>query len=181
MSGLDPVFLMAGIAAITTLFLAAAAHKLAQMARFRAVVANYRLLPPSLSGPVAMAVPLLELGAAGAAFAVPFTHEAKLLAPAAAMLLLYALAIAINLVRGRAHIDCGCTAFRAGEVTVGWSMVTRNLGMAAVILPLAAIPVSSRALGAADAIALAGIVVIPPFLYMAFGEWRALRQKGTNV
>lgn len=176
MMQLDPVFPVAGAMAVTMLLGAAAVHKLAGLAHFRAVVADYRLLPPAFVAAAAVGLPLLELVAAGAAML--FAGNARGLAPAAAMLLLYAGAMTVNLMRGRRHIDCGCTAFGASGATIGWPLVNRNIGMALGVLLLAAAPESGRKLGAADVIALIGFAAALPALYLASGEWRALRLRG---
>ena len=175
MSGIDPLFPMAGAVAMAMLFGAAALHKLTGAARFGAVVGDYRLLPAPLVPLAALGIPLVEMAVALAALRVLLAGGTRLLASAAAMLLLYGGAMAANLLRGRRHIDCGCTAFGAPETTIGWPLVARNAGIAAVVLLLAAAPVAARALGAADVIALIGVALVLPALYVAFGEWRALR------
>jgi hypothetical protein len=48
---------------------------------------------------------------------------------AAALLLLFALAMGINLRRGRRHIDCGCFQ-SALEQTLSWTLVMRNAVLA---------------------------------------------------
>ncbi|MEL7028072.1 MAG: MauE/DoxX family redox-associated membrane protein, partial [Pseudomonadota bacterium] len=48
-----------------------------------------------------------ELGAAGLLLAAPWVGGAGF-APAAVLFAIYALAVAINLARGRTEIDCGC-------------------------------------------------------------------------
>ena len=69
----------------------------------------------------------------------------------AALMLLYASAIATNLLRGRAHIDCGCGFGRTSvsKATLSWWLVARNLALAALAFA-GSLPVSQRALGAYD-------------------------------
>lgn len=176
MSGLDPLFPAAGALAMTILFTAAAAHKLAAPAGFHAAVGEYRLLPPGLVGAAAVVIPWLEFAVAAAALAAPFLGQ-RLLAPAAGMLLLYALAMAVNLVRGRRDIGCGCAAFGAPDAAIGWPMVARNLAAGVIVLVLAASPREGRALEIADAIALAGMGLVLPACYVAFAEWQGLRRR----
>jgi len=45
----------------------------------------------------------------------------------------YAIAIAVNLLRGRVHIDCGCLG-AAGREEISWWLVGRNLACAAAAL-----------------------------------------------
>ena len=54
-------------------------------------------------------------------------------AVAAALLLLFAVAMAINIRRGRRHIDCGCFQSTLKQ-TLSWTLVARNLGLAAMLL-----------------------------------------------
>lgn len=93
------------------------------------VIANYRLLPEALVAPAAVFLPLVELlVAAGLLLG---NRPAAPLA-AIALLLVFAGAMAINIMRGRRHIDCGCG--HAGlRQTLGWPMVARNLAMAAAL------------------------------------------------
>ena len=51
---------------------------------------------------------------------------------ALSLFVLYAVAISINLFRGRRHIDCGC----GGDGTaIGWGLVVRNVVLAGLALP----------------------------------------------
>ena len=60
-----------------------------------------------------------------------------------ALLLTYAIAIAINLARGRRDLDCGCAGPNERRPIAAW-MVWRNVGiailLAAVLLPWSAAP-----------------------------------------
>jgi len=113
-------------------FLTAAAHKLRHGAVFPAIVANYRILPRRLAAPVARILPWAEL-AVGLALV---TRAAEPWPALAALLLLgaFAGAMAVNLRRGRAHIDCGCGQ-SALRQTLSWSLVGRNLGLALLAAP----------------------------------------------
>jgi len=147
--------------ALATLFAASAAHKLRVREQWPAVVRQYRLLPDVLAAPVAALLPLTEaLAAAGLLW--PRTRDAGALT-AAALLLAYAAALAINLRRGRASIDCGCFGSQRRQGIAPW-MVGRNLVLAAVALALL-MPTDGRALGAAEpGLALAFVVTLA-FLY----------------
>ena len=87
------------------LLLAAAGPKLADRAAFRRTVADFGVLPRSLEGPLATAIPWLEAGSAIALFA------GLVIAPVAAidalMFLAFGTASIINIRRGR-RIECGC-------------------------------------------------------------------------
>lgn len=124
------VLALVATAAIAFLFAAAGLAKLRHRALLPGVIANYRLLPAALAAPVALLLGPAELLVAGAllAGAVPVAH-----AVAAALLLLFAGAMGINVARGRRHIDCGC-GHAALRQPLGWDVVARNIALAGVVL-----------------------------------------------
>jgi hypothetical protein len=72
----------------------------------------------------------------------------------------YALAMATNLLRGRVDIDCGCTPGR--KQLLSWSLVVRNMILAASSLALL-VPVSARTMVLADvlvAVLVAGFTAV---------------------
>jgi len=151
-------------------FLAAAAHKLRHAAVLPAIVANYRILPRRLAAPAAGILPWAEL-ALGVAL---LTQAAQPWAAAAALLLLgvFAAAMAVNLRRGRGHIDCGCGQ-SALRQSLSWSLVGRNLGLALLAVPsLAATPRLSVATPEAVIGAAAGVGAF--VLYLLFNTLSAL-------
>lgn len=113
---------LTGSILLCLILLQAAWHKLADYPRFLGFLADYRLLPHSLEKPAAVALLLCELAFAGLLLH-PASHALGALG-GAFLLLLYALAIAINLKRGRHHIECGC-----GGTTqpLSASLILRNL------------------------------------------------------
>lgn len=117
----DPVAAGALVGALALVLLGAAWHKVSEPAAFQSALVAYRLLPDGLAVPAARLVPLLEGGLA-LGLLVPATRSAALLG-AAALLATYAVAMAINLARGRHHIDCGCGG--SGQA-LSWSLVARN-------------------------------------------------------
>jgi hypothetical protein len=141
---------------------AAATHKLRDLARFGAVLAAYRLLPAALVRPAAALVPAGELavaaalgGARGGAGGVA----------AAALFVTYAGAIAVNLARGRRHIDCGCGGPHARRPIGGW-LVARNLLLAAAALAAAA-PVRPRGLVWLDGLTIGGALAALAAVWLA--------------
>ena len=109
---------------VSLVFLTAAYGKLRHWAVFQGVVANYRLLPQGLVAPVAYALPPIE-ALLGAALLLGLGSPWPELT-AAALLLLFALAMGINIARGRRHIDCGCFQ-SALKQTLNWTMAIRNI------------------------------------------------------
>ncbi|HUD91945.1 MauE/DoxX family redox-associated membrane protein [Sphingobium sp.] len=122
--------------AVGLLFLAAGIAQWRHRALLPGVIANYRLLPAALIGPASGALPLAEV-ATGAALLIGL-HPLSVLA-AMTLLLLFAGAMAINILRGRGHIDCGC-GHGALRHPIGWPLVARNIALAA-LLSLRLLPV----------------------------------------
>ena len=104
-------------------FLTAAVGKMRHWTVFCGVVANYRLLPRRLELPVAYGLPPLEALLGSALLLGMATVWAA--SGAASMLLIFAVAMGINLRRGRRQIDCGCFQ---GELKqpLSWTLVIRN-------------------------------------------------------
>lgn len=124
----------------------AALAKLAHWTAFRGVVGSYRLLPDVLVVPFAWALPPVEV-AVGAGLALRVgTPWAALLA--AGLFCMFAIAMAVNLARGRTYIDCGCFQ-SALRQSIDWRLVARNGGLAALSLAVAmssSVPAEATAL-----------------------------------
>jgi hypothetical protein len=122
---------------IALVFLGAAIGKMRNWPIFRGIVANYRLLPQVLVGPVTYALPPAEA-------AIGATLPTGLLTPwpeaaAAGLLGVFAFAMGINLLRGRRHIDCGCFQ-GALKQPLHWTLVIRNALLALLLLAAGAGP-----------------------------------------
>jgi hypothetical protein len=119
---------------VALVFLTAAWGKARNRLVFQGVVANYRLLPDALVVPFALALPPIE---ALVGVSLPF----GLFSPwselaAGGLLALFALAMGINIARGRRNIDCGCFQ-SALKQTLNWTLVARN-GVLVLALGVAA-------------------------------------------
>ena len=153
---------------LALLFGIAARHKLRDVARFRATLAAYRLVPARLTAAAATFLPAAEL-AATAALVVPSTAPAGALV-AAALLAVYTAAIAINLARGRRDIDCGCGGQRQ---PLGERLVVRNaILLTAALVSLA--PPRPRSLVWIDAVTVVGAIAGLAALYAATERMMAL-------
>ena len=162
---LDPLPHLTIALALAALFAASVVHKLSGLAEWPGVVRNYRLVPDTVVGAVAFLVPCGEAMTAGALL-WPATRTAGALA-AAALLLVYGVALGVNLQRGRTAIDCGCFGSRLRSGLAPW-MVLRNLLLAALALTLL-LPLAPRTLSAIDvAVALLSTVTLA-FLYPVLG------------
>lgn len=166
---LDPLVLTVVSVAFGLLFLLGAVHKLTALDEFRPILADYRLLPAGLVPAAAVGVGVTEalIGAA-------WLFAADQLVPAiatAALLLLYALGIAINLGRGRTHISCGCSFGRSagGDDLLSWGLVIRNLVL--VILAAAALlPAGQRSFGSLDYFTLVATLLVTVLVFAASNQ-----------
>jgi len=125
-----PEFSIAVRVLVGLVFLTAGIGKMRHWGVFRGVVANYRLLPQFLEIPVAYALPPVEavLGAA-----LLLGRATSWAAPgAASLLLIFAIAMGINLRRGRRQIDCGCFQ-GALKQPLSWKLVVRNAALACLL------------------------------------------------
>jgi len=141
---IDPLITIVIATSLAILFLLAGRQKLSAPLRFKAQLSAYQLVPDNLLSPVARVLPWLEIVIAlSMLFAVsrPYAGIA-----AALMLGVYALAMGINLRRGRSAIDCGC-----GDTPQSLSswLVLRNLVLAGGALLLVT-PIAARQLGMLD-------------------------------
>lgn len=141
--------------AFAALFGSAALMKLRTPAIFIGTLADYRLIPrPLLSAAGALVIVLEAALTVGLLW--PATREICSVI-GAAVLLVYGAAIAINLLRGRHNIDCGCSLKRR---PIGRWMVVRNVLFAAALLTLT-LPIALRPLGFGDvATVSAGLFVL---------------------
>lgn len=154
-----------GAVGVGLIFAGAATGKLRHRALFPGVVANYRLLPRGLVAPVAMILPWAELGLGLALLSLGVSGMAGPALPLAlplastsaiGLLLVFAWAMAINIARGRSHIDCGC-GHSALRQPLGKPLVLRNILLALLLVP-AILPVSTslHAVPGAGWVALGG-------------------------
>ena len=144
----DPIAIGAMVGALALVMFAAAWHKFSEPDSFAGALAGYQILPHWAVTPVARVLPVVE-AVLGVGILVPITRPFAL--PVLAVLVVvYALAIAVNLARGRRNIDCGC-----GGAThpVSWGLVVRNLVLAAAAL-VASRPMLDRAVDWFDATTL---------------------------
>jgi hypothetical protein len=159
---MDPVVGLVLRALLTGLLGGAALAKLRDPRGFASAVAGYRLLPAALAAPASAAFVAGELSIAAALW-TPLRAEAAL--GAAALLALYAAAIAVNLARGRREIDCGCGG-PFGKQALSEALVLRNLAWAGAALA-SSLPEAARALAWLDLVTLAAAVSAGAALHAA--------------
>ena len=136
-------------------------HKLRDPRRFAQSVRDYDLLPGALAVPTSIFLALAELSTVALILITllfpGFRHSliARVgLAAAALLLVLYGVAMGINLARKKIGLDCGCTS---GVTPISIGLVLRNIALAGLALTAALIPDSGSdgmALGIPAGIAL---------------------------
>lgn len=158
----DPLFTLTGALCTAVILASAATHKVRAPARFSAQLQAYQLLPSALVRPVARGLPWLELALAFALL-LPLSRTGA--AMAAALLALYATAMAINLWRGRKDIDCGCAGPHQRQ-PIRPLLLIRN-GLLVAVALLAAWQPESRALGLFDAFVVLAASAVALLIYAA--------------
>jgi hypothetical protein len=160
---LDPAIGWTVVLLLAGVFGAAATTKLRALDAFVGVVHNYRLVPEPLVRPIAYALPVIELSIAVGVL-LPAGRVPSAIA-AAILLALFAGAMAINLVRGRRDIDCGCFATVLRQ-RLSWLLVLRNLLLAALALLI--VPgMGARGLGWLDLVTVGCASMALLFVYAA--------------
>lgn len=156
----DPVLRSILRAGLALLFLAAASHKLRDLAAFARALDGYAIVPARSVRGAAMCVVAIEVTAAAL-----LILSASAWGPAltAAVLALYAAAIAVNLLRGRSDLECGCS-LRGGGQRLSWWLVARNAALLCGAL-LAVLPATARPMGWMDAFTVAACTVSLLLLY----------------
>jgi hypothetical protein len=171
---IDPVIAVTLRCLLTLMFAGAAWHKLADLTAFRIVLHDYRVVPPALVTPATALVVVTELGVAAT---LPWTASA----PAAAwlamtLLAVYAIAIAINLARGRRTLDCGCAPSAYRQPLSEWLLLRNAALIGAAALTL--LPVSPRAWAGLDWLTVTGAVVTGATTWAAAQRLLALASSG---
>jgi len=153
------------------LFATAALHKIRTFVEFTGFVSGYRLLPEALVRPASGVVVAAEIAAIPGAL-----HLISGLSQLPALLLLgYAAAMGVNLLRGRSDIDCGCGGT---PMPISWMAVARNLLLAAAFGWASVLPVAPLGLLTQGPLLT---VVVPAFalclglLYAVFNQLEANR------
>jgi hypothetical protein len=167
---LDPAIDLLLRCTFLALFAGSLAHKVMTFGSFRLTVAAYLRGPRWANDAVTF----------GAAIAVMLGETAVVIAciwpvgnamragVTSGMLLLYAAAMGINLLRGNTLLDCGCN-WGSLRQPVGYPLVWRNL-LLALVASLMAIPVGERALGMLDAVTVIAGTVVAAIVYAGFNR-----------
>ncbi len=166
----DPVAAGAVAGCVALILFAAAWHKFSEPDVFAGALDAYQLVPSAGVVAVARLLPIIEV-VIGVMVLAPAARPMGLVA-FAGLVALYALAIAINLARGRPQIDCGC----GGDIhLLSWGLVARNAVLAGVALAMT-VPSVDRPYEWLDAITLVAGILALYASYLTFDE--LLRQFG---
>ncbi|HUA26065.1 MAG TPA: MauE/DoxX family redox-associated membrane protein [Steroidobacteraceae bacterium] len=173
---IDPSIALAVRLLGALVFAAAVAGKIRHRHELAGVVANYRLLPEPLAASAAWMIVGLEC-----LVVLSLVSGVRLVAGATLAIVLlvgFALAMAINLARGRREIDCGC--FQSGlRQRLSMALVARNILLAALLTPLlAARAPGTVALQWVDGL---GAGVAAYALYQVLGELITLRHLSAEL
>ena len=172
---MDPLVIKTVAIGLGLMFLAAAWHKASDRTQFRVTLLEYQVLPEALAAPAALVIPLVE-AMLGLSWLVGYPDIALTAIGSAALLGVYALAIAINLLRGRVHFDCGCgfAGKSDNEQYLSGGLVLRNGVL--ILLALSTLwPASDRALVAGDYLTLLASLVAIGLLFAAANQLLANR------
>jgi uncharacterized membrane protein YphA (DoxX/SURF4 family) len=162
-------------------FLISGAAKLRSGQAFTHAVADYRILPPPLVQPVAVALPSAELVLVAALLSGWHVREAAW--ASILLLLVFAVAVGVNLRRDR-RLPCFCFG-TSGDDMIGWSTFARQallMGMALPQLRLSrpAVGLVPTGICAGDAASLLGaaaaITVIVASIGVPVAIWNAWRR-----
>lgn len=126
--------------ALGAIFVAAALPKIVDPPSFAHMIYNYRILPAGLINISAIVMPWVELVTGLCLILGVWVKPARWIVTA--MLVVFMIAISINLARGNA-IDCGCFDTSAANLTYDeriedmWHVLIRDAGMLLMIAQLA--------------------------------------------
>jgi hypothetical protein len=167
---MDPVFDTTLRGALALLFFSAALHKLRAPAEFHGTLAEYRLLPGWATRIAAVLIVSGELAAA--TMLVLPSLRASGAVVAFLLLCAYTSAIAVNLLRGRREINCGCSGAALRQPISAW-LLARNAALAAMAL-LCLLPAHGRALVWIDGASVLGGVLVLAAVYVSSNRMLAI-------
>jgi uncharacterized membrane protein YphA (DoxX/SURF4 family) len=160
---------------LSYLFVDAGYKKLSEFSFLQRTIAQYRVLPPSWSTPMARILPLMELGL-GLGLLIPLLHSVAALA-VCAVLMAYSGAIALNIARGRRDLDCGCAGPGAAQ-NISAVLLVRNAVLCMLALVVASSPLSQRVqLGIPEILLTLVGAVLCALIYQAINQLLANQDK----
>lgn len=131
-----PMAIIVATGILLCVFLRGVMHKIIDFSWFAHALAEYRILPRTVATSAAIVLTAAETVVA---FGLVVPQTRMIAAIGAALLLaIYAASIAVNLLRGRTGIDCGCGGAGQG---LSWFLVLRNAVLVGFALVAAQSPI----------------------------------------
>lgn len=166
---IDPILIHVSAASLAGIFLLGSLEKLRNFIGFQGVVSDYALLPMGLIVPFAAVFVTAEI-AAGILLLIPATRPMGAVV-AELLLLTGTLGMAINLLRGRRDIDCGCGGYTDKPGGLTWWLVARNGLLLGLALPaLLANQAVARMLAWTDGLTFVGATLAVLGLYFSLNQ-----------
>lgn len=159
---LDPVIGLLIVGNVALLLASAGIHKLHNMRRFEEIFAAYRLLPGVARLRLSRLIPFLEIGLAAGILIDGLRPYATVMIMG--LVLIYAVAIGINIRRGFRDLACGCGGPNDRRPIAAW-MVWRNVLLAAA-MAISLLSWSSRPLSLMDGITIGFGLITFSLLYL---------------
>ncbi len=169
----DPAVGLLLVCVVALLFASAAIHKFRDLKLFDEIFAAYGVAGAISRWRLAWLVPVLEL-ATGVGLLADMTRPYAA-ALGALLLFSYAIAIGINLRRGRRDLACGCGGPDERRPIASW-MVWRNVLLALVVLSTLA-PWSGRPLGVTDGVTVIFGVLTLALIYLCVDQLMGYLQR----
>lgn len=172
---IDPLIIKAIAIGLGLMFIVAAYHKLSEAAQFRVTLLEYQVMPEALVAPTSRIIPIVEL-LLGGAWLIGYYSQGLTAVASALLLGIYALAIGINIARGRVHFDCGCGfgGSSENEQYLSGGLILRNLLLIAAAL-ITLLPAGTREFGAGDYLTLVAVILAGGLLFAAANQLLANR------
>jgi len=160
----DPVVSWVVSAALAAIFLIGAITKIVDFDRFVGTVQNFGVLPRGAGSVASLVVVALEVGSAAMLLIPQYRIVGGLLG--LTLMIVVTGAVLVNLIRGRANIDCGCGGAKGQRLSMG--LLYRNTSMMLGLVGVMILNPSVRQLTAEDAIiCTAGIVTMCAIYFAA--------------
>ena len=172
---LDPLILKVISTGLGLMFLVAAYHKLSEAMQFRITLLEYQVIPEALVAPASRVIPIIEL-LLGGAWLLGYYRDGLTATGSALLLGVYALAIGINIQRGRVHFDCGCGfgGKSDNEQYLSGGLLIRNIVLIAAAL-VTLIPAAPRMIGFSDYLTMLAALLAGALLFGAANQLLANR------
>ncbi|GAA6150663.1 MauE/DoxX family redox-associated membrane protein [Pseudoteredinibacter isoporae] len=139
------------------LFLTAGLAKWRHAAYTAESITAYQLTPENWSASLAKCLAAVEIVLA-LALLIPMTRSAAVLV-AAVLLLMYAFAMGINLLRGRKRLDCGCNGPDARQ-DISWWLIARNLVFVTLLVASLKLPYMVEAMTGLLALLCSAVLIL---------------------